>query len=174
MRRPIRLGSAHNATEAKGVKAHAALLGLCDNLISSLKLLANQQKDGDSPIQSIVTGLHERSREGIMEWPRSFIRKDNHGALDVGHAHEGIMPTRVRKPKFSEAYPEAAIREGAEELTLRADDVGTLKAFINIDHIEYDRWEPPLVDADWHAFCRAIYKGIEGESWRNCTVTAER
>ena len=97
-----------NANEAKSVKAHAAPLGLCDNLISSLKLLANQQKDGDSPIQSIVTGLHERSREGIMEGLRSFIRKDNHGALDVGHSRKGIMPTRVRKPKFSEAYPQAA------------------------------------------------------------------
>ena len=22
-----------------------------------------------------------------------------------------------------------------------------------------------LVDADWHAFCQAIYKGIEGQEW---------
>ena len=66
----------------------------------------------------------------------------------------------VRKPKFSEAFSEAAIREGADELILRADEVGTLKAFINIDHVEFDRWEPPLVDAD-----QAIYKGIEGEEW---------
>ena len=48
-----------NASEAKVFKAHATPLGLCDNLINALKLLANQQKDGDSPIQSIVTGLHE-------------------------------------------------------------------------------------------------------------------
>ena len=41
----------------------------------------------------------------------------------------------------------------------------TLGAFIKIDNIEYDRWEPPLVDADWHAFCRAMYKGFEGEEW---------
>ena len=34
-----------------------------------------------------------------------------------------------------EAYQEAAIREGADEVSLRADEVGTLKAFINIDHI---------------------------------------
>ena len=33
------------------------LLGLCDNLIDALKLLANQQKDGDSPIQSFITSL---------------------------------------------------------------------------------------------------------------------
>ena len=23
----------------------------------------------------------------------------------------------------------------------------------------------PLVDADWYAFCQAIYKGIEGSEW---------
>ena len=22
-----------------------------------------------------------------------------------------------------------------------------------------------MVDADWHAFCKALYKGIEGEDW---------
>ena len=26
-------------------------------------------------------------------------------------------------------------------------------------------WRPPLVDADWHAFCQAMYKGIEGIEW---------
>ena len=31
--------------------------------------------------------------------------------------------------------------------------------------MEDDRWRPPLVDADWHAFCQAIYKGVEGEEW---------
>ena len=24
---------------------------------------------------------------------------------------------------------------------------------------------PSLVDADWYAFCQALYKGIEGEDW---------
>ena len=24
---------------------------------------------------------------------------------------------------------------------------------------------PHLVDADWHAFCQALYKGIDGEDW---------
>ena len=25
---------------------------------------------------------------------------------------------------------------------------------------------PPLVDADWYAFCQALYKGIEGKDWQ--------
>ena len=53
----VQLGT--NANEAKVFKAHAAPQGLCDNLINALKLLASQQKDVDSPIQSVATGLHE-------------------------------------------------------------------------------------------------------------------
>ena len=39
----------------------------------------------------------------------------------------------------------------------------TLKACINVDHIE-KFWGPSSVDADWHPFCQAIY-GIEGSEW---------
>ena len=76
MRRPIQLESAHKIlvvsldptqTKRKSWKHVRHHGGLCDDLVNALKLLANQQKDGDSPIQSIVTGLHERSRRGIMD-----------------------------------------------------------------------------------------------------------
>ena len=60
-----------NANEVEVYKAHASLLEFCDNLINAFKLLANQQKDGDSRIQSFVAGLHERSRS------RSFTGKDD-------------------------------------------------------------------------------------------------
>ena len=54
----------------KVFKAHAAPLGLCDNLINALKLLANQQKDGDSPKQSIAMGIeadnHSAVRRGTI------------------------------------------------------------------------------------------------------------
>ena len=148
-----------NANEAKVFKAHAAPLALCDNRINALKLLANQQKDGDSPIQ-IVTGLHERSRRGIMDGLRRFSEANNHSAVDVGHLRRGTKSIPVKKTKFSKAFPEATIREGADELTLRAEEVGMQWAFINTEHIEFERWRPPLVDADWHAFCQAICKGI--------------
>ena len=46
---------------------------------------------------------------------------------------KGMRPFKVQKPNFSEDYPEAAIREGADELTLRVEEVGTL------DHIEDER-----------------------------------
>ena len=124
-----------NASEAKVFKAHAAPLRQCDNLINVLKLLANQQKDGESPIQSIVTSLHERSRRGIMDGPRRFIHTDKHSAVDVGDLCRGTRSLPVQKPQFSEAFPE----------------------------VELKRWGPPLVDAGWHAFCQAIFEGIEGK-----------
>ena len=102
--------------------------GLCEHLINALKLLANQQTAGDRSIQSIVTGLHERCRKGIMDGLRSFIEIDTHSAVDVGHLRRGIRPFCIQKPNFSEDYPEAGIREGADELTLRAEEVKTLKA----------------------------------------------
>ena len=63
--------------------------GECENLINALKVLANQQKDGDIPMQSVVTGHCERRRKGIMEGLRNFIKVDNHCSLEVGHLKEG-------------------------------------------------------------------------------------
>ena len=53
----------------------------CENLINALKLLANQQKDGDSPIQNIVKGLREKSRQPVTNGLRSFIASDNDSAV---------------------------------------------------------------------------------------------
>ena len=50
-------------------------------------------------------------------------------------------------------------------MTLRAEKVGTLKAYINVDHMEKERWGPLLVDYDWCAFCQALHKNIEEEDW---------
>ena len=75
----------------KVLKAHAVPQGLCVNLINALNLLANLQKDGDGPIQRIVAGHREISREGIMEVQRNFIKVVNHCALEVGHLKEGTQ-----------------------------------------------------------------------------------
>ena len=55
LRQPVRLeGSEQSHTR------HAAPQGMCVNLINGLKLLPNQQKDGDSPVRMIVPGLLEK------------------------------------------------------------------------------------------------------------------
>ena len=60
--------------------------------------------------------------------------------MDVGHLRQGTRPLHVQKQNFSDAFPEAAVREDADELTLRAEEVVTLRAFIITDHIECERW----------------------------------
>ena len=72
-------------TQHHGKRATHIQQGLCENLINALKLLANQQKDGDSPIQNIIMGLKEKYRERITNRLRSFIASDNCSAVEVGH-----------------------------------------------------------------------------------------
>ena len=67
-----------------------------------------------------------------MDGLRSFIEIDNHSAADVGHVRKGLRLFYVQKPKFSGDYPEA-VRKGADDLTLRAEEVNKLKACINVD-----------------------------------------
>ena len=59
-----------------------------------------------------------------MEGLRNFIEEDDHKTSDVGHLSEGKRPFLVRRPKLTEGCPEASIREGPEELTLRAEEAG--------------------------------------------------
>ena len=87
-------------------------------------MFANQQEDGYGLIQSIVTCLCDRSRKGITEGPRNFVRVDNHCALEVGHQIEGPRSFEVRRPKCEEGSPEVLIKEGPDELTLRAGGGG--------------------------------------------------
>ena len=134
-------------TRQRYSRAHAAPQGLCENLINALKLLANQQSDGDSPIQSFVAGLYERNRKGNMDGLRSLIEIDNRSAVKVGQLREGFRPSRLGGPNFEDECPEAIIRDGPDELTLRAEEFGAQRSCINIDHIDPNRWEPPLVDA---------------------------
>ena len=52
-------------------------------MINALRLLANQQEDGDGLLQNIVTNLGKGSRGGLTDGLRDFIKVDNHRALDV-------------------------------------------------------------------------------------------
>ena len=55
-----------SASQAKVFHAHAVPQNLCENLINAPKLLANQQKDGGSPIQSLLPSFCE-AEIGNME-----------------------------------------------------------------------------------------------------------
>ena len=76
-------------------------LGLCDNLVNVLKLLADQQKVGDSPTESIVPGLHEKRRKGIMDGPgctapRRQIDPGEETAVQRGLPRVGCQKRRRR------------------------------------------------------------------------------
>ena len=53
--------------QAKVFKAHAVPQGLCANLINALKLLANQQEDGDGLLKNIVKNRGKESRKKSYE-----------------------------------------------------------------------------------------------------------
>ena len=91
-----------SVSQTKFFKAHAVPQGLCENLINALKLLANHQKDDDSPVQGIVTGLCERSRKGTMEGLRNFTEVDNHSALDVDYLKKDTRSFPIRRPMCEE------------------------------------------------------------------------
>ena len=54
-----------SVNQAKVYRAHTVPQGPCGNLIITLKLLANQQEDGDGFMQNIVTNLGEVCRKGL-------------------------------------------------------------------------------------------------------------
>ena len=59
--------------------------------------------------------------------------------MDVGGLSRGTKSIQVKKPQVSEAFPEAVIREGADDLTLRAEEVGSLRTFIDTKHRGLER-----------------------------------
>ena len=87
--------------QAKVFKAHAVPQRLCENLINALKLLANQQEDGDGLPQNTVTNLGMGSRRGLTGLLK-FFKVDNERALDVGELRRGTGTFKVRKPKAPE------------------------------------------------------------------------
>ena len=100
-----------------------------------------------------------------MDGLRNFVKVDDDSALEVGHLTEGTRSFQVRRPKFEEGYPEVSMRQGPEELTPRAEEVGSQKACINVDHIAEDTWDRLWQTLIGMPSCQAIYKGIEGSDW---------
>ena len=114
------------------------------------------------------SGLHERSRHGRVEkFHRNGQPQCGGGGSFAQRLKDFLCP--------GEDYPEAAIRDGADELTLRAGEVKTLKACINVDHIEGKkkgdrRWLMRTGMPSAKRFTMEL-KGVTGKS---CGVTTER
>ena len=61
-----------------------------------------------------------------MDELEGFIMVDNYEAVRVGDFENDMESRPMVKPKFTTDFPEAVVREGADELTLRAEEEGTL------------------------------------------------
>ena len=108
----------------------------------SLKLFTKQQKDGHSRVENIVTGLLEKDRKGVVDGLRKFIAVDTHEVVRVGGLRQGINSFKVVEPKFTADFSDAIIREGAGELTLRAEEEGVRRTCIHTTNVEDQRWRP--------------------------------
>ena len=94
---------------------------------------------------------------------------DDHEAVKFSNLKKNSEAIKVVGPDFDKRamYPDAAVPEGVDEVTLRRGEDGALRSCINTAKVEASRLGPPLVDADWHAVCQAIYRGVEGAEWEN-------
>ena len=50
-----------------------------------------------------------------------------------------VKSKRVVKPKFTTDFPGAVVREGADELTLRACEEGAVRSLVDITNVEDKR-----------------------------------
>ena len=49
-----------------------------------------------------------------------------------------------------------------------SNQTGALKTYINVNHIEEERWGPPLVDYDWYPSVRRCIKASKEKTWERC------
>ena len=83
-------------------------------------------------------------------------------------------PSRCEGQSLKREGPQASIREGPEELTQRAEEVGSKKSCINVDHIAEDWRRPPLVVLIGMPFAKQSTKDLKAATGRICTSTAKQ
>ena len=74
---------------------------------------------------------------------------------------------RVVKPNLTTDYLTAVVREGADELALRAHEEEVVRSFIDTTNVGNKRWGP-LVDEDWYAICQ-VTRASKERNGRPCT-----
>ena len=109
-------------------------------MINALKLLANQQRDGDSHVRMIVPGLLERSRRKMFDGLRLTVAVDNSAAARIGDLEKETMSEKVGKPKFTSDFPGAVF--------------GKARMSSPSEHMKKVCSAP-----------QAIFQGVEGTEW---------
>ena len=149
---------------AKVFRARAAPQGMCDNLINVFKLLANEQKDGDS-VRMIVPGLPKKSRRKSVDGPRLFVTVGNYAAVKIGDLERETRSKKGVKPKFTTHIFGAVIREGADTLNLRAHEEGVLHTFIDTTKVGNKGGGHRQLTRTGTPSARQFFQGVEGPEW---------
>ena len=68
-----------------------------------------------------------KGRDRITNGLRSFIASDSYSAVEVDHLRGGQRPFKVMRPKMN-GHRSDVLREGADDVSLRAQEFDTLKA----------------------------------------------
>ena len=88
----------------------------------------------------------------------------NHEAVQVGELEKNTEAIKVVRPKFNNAiFAKTIGRDVVDELRLRTREAGMSRTFTDTTNVGTSRWEPPVVDEDWHAIGQASGRGVEGE-----------
>ena len=158
--------------EAQVFRAHAAPHGACENLVNALKFLANQQQGGDGPVDSLVQGLEGRSRLKMMDELRKFITMDGQEAVKSGDLEKIQESLPVVKPHFTTDYPEAMVRVGAYGLTVRREEEGMLRAFIDTTNVGDGGHRSRMRTG--MRFARPSTRELRGRNGKTCTASTRR
>ena len=98
--------------------------------------LANQQKDGDSPVRMIVPGLLEKSR--CKQWTGSGCCSRQSCGSEDWRSGERNEVQESGKAKVHDRLPGS--RSGrADELTLRTHEEGVLRTFMDTTNVKNEK-----------------------------------
>ena len=113
-------------------------------------------------VEVLVEGFQERSRL-IMGELRRFMVDDHEVTIGVLERTSESLP--VIEPKFSVDFPEAAVREGADELTLRCAPSSTPRweGEVDVDRRCWTRIGTP--------FARLFTRASKARSGKGCTTS---
>ena len=99
-----------------------------------------------------------REKLTIMHGLRRFIMVDNHEAVKVGDLGKN-MESSVAKPKFTTEFPEALVREAAEELTSRAQKNGSHHSWMRTGTPSARLFSRCVEGAEWKTMYHTQFSG---------------
>ena len=117
-------------------------------------------------------GLEEKCWERINEWAEKLVTSDNFSAVDVGHLRVGQRPFNVVSPK-SNGESSEVLREGADDLSVRAEEFDTVKACINADHVDKNVLGRPWWMQIGTLLAKQFIKKLTEVDGKSCTIITE-